>query len=169
MSPVRAREAAPQLRYAYLFLRHEWYNSRCMQKCLYCREILGSRWQKKYCSNRCQFDFQYAQFISLWKEGNLSKARLNTINISQHLRKYLFKKHGEKCSVCGWNQQHPISGVIPLEVDHIDGNAENNLESNLRLLCPNCHALTPNFKNRHKGNGRSWRRKVHARKASGIA
>ncbi len=74
-----------------------------------------------------------------------------------HLKKYLLKKFGNRCSECGWAKKHPITGVIPLEVDHVDGNAENNIESHLRLLCPNCHALTPFYKNLNKGNGRKWR------------
>ena len=31
------------------------------------------------------------------------------------------------------------------EIHHIDGNHYNNEESNLQLLCPNCHSLTPTF------------------------
>ncbi len=43
---------------------------------------------------------------------------------------------------------------IPLEVHHIDGDNRNNDVDNLLLLCPNCHALTNNYrgKNRTKDN-----------------
>lgn len=61
--------------------------------------------------------------------------------------------------MCEWEKKHPITGVTPLEVDHIDGNAHNNRESNLRLICPNCHSLTSNFRNLNKGKGRNWRTK----------
>lgn len=39
---------------------------------------------------------------------------------------------------------------ISLELDHIDGNNKNNLISNLRYLCPNCHALTPTYRGKNK-------------------
>jgi hypothetical protein len=42
-------------------------------------------------------------------------------------------------------------GPIPLEVDHIDGDRRNNRLENLRLLCPNCHALTPTYRGRNIG------------------
>lgn len=80
-------------------------------------------------------------------------------NISNYLKRYLFEKSGERCSGCGWNKRNLTTGSVPLEIDHIDGNSENNLESNLRVLCPNCHALTVSFKNLNKGNGRKWRLK----------
>lgn len=41
---------------------------------------------------------------------------------------------------------NPFSHTIPLDVHHIDGNYLNNSESNLLLLCPNCHSLTDNYK-----------------------
>jgi len=31
------------------------------------------------------------------------------------------------------------------QVNHIDGNKENNHLSNVRILCPNCHSLTPTY------------------------
>ena len=135
-----------------------------MLNCIQCKRVLESRWQKKYCSNRCQYDFQQDAFIALWKAGKIKSSRLNTINISQYLKRYLFQKYGEQCSICSWSQIHPVSGLVPLEVDHIDGNAENNTEKNLSLLCPNCHALTPYFRNRNRGNGRVRRRNSYIKK-----
>jgi 5-methylcytosine-specific restriction endonuclease McrA len=37
-----------------------------------------------------------------------------------------------------------VTGRVPLEFDHIDGDCSNNRHDNLRLLCPNCHALSEN-------------------------
>lgn len=43
--------------------------------------------------------------------------------------------------------------LITIQVDHTDGNNLNNLEDNLRFLCPNCHAATDTYtgKNINKG------------------
>tara|TARA_A100000172_G_C2975667_1_gene87539 strand:- start:34 stop:405 length:372 start_codon:yes stop_codon:yes gene_type:complete len=49
-----------------------------------------------------------------------------------------------KCAVCGllfWQQEN-----IPLELDHIDGDHNNNNLKNLQLICPNCHAQTDNYR-----------------------
>ncbi len=42
-----------------------------------------------------------------------------------------------------------------LEIDHIDGNSDNNSEENLRLVCPNCHSLTSTYCGTNRGNGRN--------------
>ena len=49
------------------------------------------------------------------------------------------------CNVSSWNNA-PLS----LQLDHIDGDNKNNLMSNLRLLCPNCHSQTENFGSKNK-------------------
>ena len=46
---------------------------------------------------------------------------------------------------------------IPLLADHIDGNWRNNVENNLRLLCPNCDSLSPTYAALNRGNGRKNR------------
>ena len=54
---------------------------------------------------------------------------------------------------------NPFSNIIPLEIEHIDGNYLNNSESNLTLLCPNCHSLTATYKGANRGNGRKDRKR----------
>ncbi|MFH1178379.1 MAG: HNH endonuclease signature motif containing protein [bacterium] len=123
--------------------------------CQFCRAILKKRHQQKFCSNKCQADFRYRIFKDKWFAG---QQKVITKNISRHIKRFLLEKHGEKCSLCGWNKKNPATGHVPLEVDHLDGNSDNNDLKNLKLLCPNCHALTPSFRNLNKGKGRTWRK-----------
>lgn len=117
-----------------------------------------TRHQVKFCSSKCQTEHRYNIYIDFWKEGKVTGNKgIVAKGISGHLKRYLFDKYQSKCSECGWNKKHPVTGTVPLEIDHIDGDSENNKENNLRLLCPNCHALTPFFKNLNKGKGRKWR------------
>ena len=60
------------------------------------------------------------------------------------IKKHLIIKKGHKCENC--NLAEWLSKPIPLELDHIDGDNLNNEFNNLKLLCPNCHSLTPNWR-----------------------
>ncbi len=110
----------------------------------------------KYCSNACQLEYQYQRYIRDWKDGKLTG--LQTIGIvSPYIKRYLRRKFGNKCQLCGWSNINQKSGVVPLVADHVDGNWRNNVESNLRLLCPNCDSLTPTYAGLNRGNGRKNR------------
>lgn len=134
-----------------------------MKSCANCNGTLG-KGQFKYCSNSCQLDFQHKKYIEEWKKGEADGNRgVRVKNISEYVRTYLVKKFGQHCAKCGWDEKNVVTNKVPLEIDHIDGNSNNNEEDNLRLICPNCHALTANFRNLNKGSGRSWRRKKYTR------
>ncbi len=64
-------------------------------------------------------------------------------------REWLLRERGHRCEMCGNTEW--LGYPITIELDHIDGNADNNAKENLRLLCPNCHSLTPFWKGRVKG------------------
>ena len=58
---------------------------------------------------------------------------------------------GHKCEVCGLTTW--MDRPIPLEVHHIDGQELNSELCNLLLICPNCHALTDNYRGRNINKG----------------
>jgi hypothetical protein len=68
---------------------------------------------------------------------------------SNKLRKYLlesgtFKHECSSCKLSEW-----MGNPIPIELDHINGNNQDNSLENLRILCPNCHALTPTYRGKN--------------------
>jgi hypothetical protein len=120
--------------------------------CLQCGKVSRNR---KFCSNKCQKCHEYDQYIARWKAGVGTDLRSGLV--SNHINKYLRIKYSNRCGRCGWDIPHPLDGIPPLEVEHIDGNWRNNTEDNLILLCPNCHSLTSTYRGRNKGRGRPMR------------
>ncbi|MDO8492202.1 MAG: HNH endonuclease [bacterium] len=110
----------------------------------------------KYCSNACQQKYQRKFYIEEWKAGRIHGLQGLGI-VSVYIKRYLREKFKNKCCLCGWAKVNLKTGQVPLVADHIDGNWRNNVESNLRLICPNCDALSPTYAALNKGNGRKGR------------
>ena len=85
----------------------------------------------------------------------------------QSRRRYLLRTRSHRCEGVGCGITVWLGQPVPLEMDHADGNSDHNTEENLRLLCPNCHALTPTHKGRNRGNGRTRQRIASQRYAAG--
>lgn len=117
--------------------------------CLVCQNKIN-KGSSKYCSLTCQKTYHFNKKLSDWICGDYSAKSRN------FLRKYLTETQGYKCSCCSiseWNNK-----PIVLEIDHIDGNSENNSPENIRFICPNCHSQTDTYKAKNIGNGRYYRR-----------
>lgn len=72
----------------------------------------------------------------------------NTSHSGYAIKRRLFKYRQKSCEFCGLNNW--LDQDLSLEVDHIDGDKFNNKLSNLRILCPNCHAQTDTYRGRSK-------------------
>jgi len=127
-------------------LKTKGRNSRVIPPCEFCGEpIKNYRSPKKFCNQSCSSQHQRA--LSFHKVELGQGAPLA-------IRNFLLDKTSS-CSCCGLEEW--MGKKIPLEIDHIDGNAENNDLKNLRILCPNCHAQTDTYKSKNRGKGRHYR------------
>lgn len=125
-----------------------------------CRQCSGPVTARNavFCSSKCQQEWQHRMTLGLWLAGKIS-GHTKRFTVSNTVRRWLIEQRGEQCWECGWATRHTITGLVPLTVDHIDGNCSNTCPENLRLLCPNCHSLTPTYGALNRGNShRAWRR-----------
>ena len=121
-----------------------------------CANLCGksiAKGNKYFCSNACRAASHNDAVVAAMRTNNLGER----IALPRPIRRYLIAKLGERCQQCGWSERHPVTGSVPIEVEHKDGDWRNNAEENLTLLCPNCHSLTKTFRGLNRGKGRPGR------------
>lgn len=116
------------------------------KECNFCGKF---HYGKSYCSHKCHREYVRTKAKNCWKNGEIC-------NSPRRLRRFLIDDYGHKCWNC--NLTEWMTNPIPLELEHIDGNSGNNIPENLKMLCPNCHALTPTYKSKNRGRGRHFRK-----------
>jgi endogenous inhibitor of DNA gyrase (YacG/DUF329 family) len=99
----------------------------------------------RYCSSACHLADTEQRWIQEWLAGEFNPPHSGEGRIPEYIKRWWLANYGEQCIQCGWAQRRRIDGRIPLTWDHIDGDCSNNRRENLRLLCPNCHALTDTY------------------------
>jgi Zn finger protein HypA/HybF involved in hydrogenase expression len=95
----------------------------------------------------------------LWNKGKtaLDDARIFTkydteifVENSQYSKSYIRKLVLQKkfidykCAVCS-NDGQWLDKKLSLQLDHINGNSQDQSLENLRFLCPNCHSQTDTY------------------------
>lgn len=114
-------------------------------RCLSCgKEHDGSYGSGRFCCQSCANRYANLNRITLERleSGDYYCSSVNKVHI--WLVKNGYKEN--KCEICGITEW--LGKPISFELHHIDGDRQNNKLSNLKMLCPNCHAQTDNYKSK---------------------
>jgi hypothetical protein len=107
-----------------------------------------------FCSHSCQQNFRHKELYDRFLDGDNYFQR-SGYDLKIFKKDFLLEQE-HKCDICRiddkWNDK-PLKFVL----DHIDGDASNNLRNNLRLICHNCDSQLDTYKSKNKNSARKER------------
>lgn len=128
-------------------------NKKEKTNCVECGEKTNN---PKYCSIECFHKNRW----TLLKNSIDKKDLRKSIKGNKQIKRYLSEIRGRKCEIC--ETEEWMGKEVPLILDHINGNSDDNSIENLRLVCGNCDMQLPTYKAKNRGNGRHYRRQRYA-------
>lgn len=123
-------------------------------------KIIGAGGNYSTCKKRIKrLNLDTSHFLGQgWNKGNtpnpprpIEDYLSNKFPIQSHKFRIRLIKEGYfpyqccKCKLKEW-----LGQPIPLELEHKDGNHDNNSLENLEILCPNCHAQTSTYRGKNQ-------------------
>jgi len=122
--------------------------------CIVCGKKVHSGNKTGYCFD-CMIEHRKQEKIKTWLETGSTGIGVAT-TLRSSIRDYIYETQNHKCAICGmertWNGK-PINFIL----DHIDGDASNSSQENVRLICPNCDSQLDTYKSKNKHSARSFR------------
>lgn len=163
--PARPRPPRPTVEYDEADLRAAVSQARCLAEAI---RLLGDAptpvTYRRLKRGLARHGIDTSHFSTVAQQGGRAREPLDRLltagrrTNSGTLRRRLIREGRKEhvCEECGarrWRGQ-----PMPLELDHVNGDRSDNRLENLRLLCPNCHALTPTYRGRNIGRTNDHRR-----------
>jgi hypothetical protein len=132
------------------------HNKRTIQekRCIHCNDTFFSMDPTTiYCTHQCNINYKKQKKYEDYLNNQEKYCGIRTIAF---LKQHILKEQNNCCAICGmenvWNEK-PIVFVL----DHINGDASNNMRNNLRLVCPNCDSQLDTYKSKNKNSARKER------------
>ena len=126
-------------RFCSLFCQNHGQYTTLEKTCESCGKkfaVSSSRFRKRFCSQDCRY-LHKKTLKERRQQANAYNHLHRGRNASRNL-KTLLRRLGRalRCVECGYDEY-----AFCLDVDHIDGNCENNVPENLQFLCAICHRI----------------------------